>query len=168
MEGHAAMIKDIVVNLNVGAKANSTGDYAISIAAAFDADLTGIVFLYGPIMPVSRAGYVPPELEVIERHNQAAIEAARESFEAACAGAGIRAEPLTLSASLVSAGDQFGQIARRFDLAIVGQAEPETNAVNENIVEAALFGSGGPLIIVPYIQKEPARYFMNSMICRNG
>jgi hypothetical protein len=48
------------------------------------------------------------------------------------------AEPLTLSASLVSAGDQFGQIARRFDLAVAGQAEPETNPVNENIIEAAL------------------------------
>ena len=118
------MIKGIVVNLNVGAKANSASDYAISVAAALDARLTGIVFLYGPIIPVSRAGYVPPELEVIERHNQAAVEAARESFTAACARAGINAEPLILSASLVSAGDQFGQIARRFDLAVIGQAEP--------------------------------------------
>ena len=74
------MIKDIVVNLNVGAKANSASDYAISVAAALDAHLTGIIFLYGPIVPVSRAGYVPPELEVIERHNQAAVEASRESF----------------------------------------------------------------------------------------
>jgi hypothetical protein len=104
MEGHAAMIKDIVVNLNVGAKANSTGDYAISIAAAFDADLTGIVFLHGPIMPVSRAGYVPPELQVIERHNEAAVEAARKDFTAASGRAGIKAEALTLSASLASAG----------------------------------------------------------------
>ena len=44
------MIKDIVVNLNVGAKANSASDYAISVAAALDAHLTGIVFLYGPIV----------------------------------------------------------------------------------------------------------------------
>jgi hypothetical protein len=44
---------------------------------------------------------------------------------------------------LVSAGDQFGQIARRFDLAVVGQAEPETKMVEENIIEAALFDSGG-------------------------
>jgi hypothetical protein len=149
------MIKDIVVNLNVGAKANSVSDYAISVATALDAHLTGIVFLYSPIMPVSRAGYVPPELEVIERHNEGAVEAARESFIAASTRASIKAEPLTLSASLVSAADQFGQIARRFDLAIVGQAEPETNAVEENIVEAALFDAGGPVIIVPYIQKAP-------------
>ena len=52
------MIKDIVVNLNVGVGANWASDYAISVAAALDAHLTGIVFLYGPIVPVSRAGYV--------------------------------------------------------------------------------------------------------------
>jgi hypothetical protein len=129
------------------AKANSASDYAISVTAALDAHLTGVVFLYAPIVPTS-AGYVPPELEVIGRHNQTAIEAAQESFTTASTRAGIKAEPLTLSASLVSAGDQFGQIARRFDLAVVGQAEPETNPVYENIIEAALFDSSGPLIIV--------------------
>ena len=148
-------------------EANSASDYAISVAAALDAHLTGIVFLHGPIVPVSRAGYVPPELELIERHNQAAVEAARESFTAASARAGVKAEPLTLSASLVSAGDQFGLIARRFDLAVVGQAEPETHAVEENIVEAALFDSGGPVIIVPYIQKAPLK-LDHIMVCWDG
>jgi nucleotide-binding universal stress UspA family protein len=160
------MIKDIVVNLKVGAKANSASDYAISVTAALDAHLTGVVFLYAPIVPTS-AGYVPPELEVIGRHNQTAIEAARESFTTASTRAGIKAEPLTLSASLVSAGDQFGQIARRFDLAVVGQAEPETNPVYENIIEAALFDSGGPLIIVPYIQKAPLT-LDHVMVCWDG
>jgi len=77
------MINDIVVNLSVGAKANSASDYAISLAAALNAHLTGIIFLYGPTIPVSRAGYVPPELEVLERHNEAAVKAAQESFTAA-------------------------------------------------------------------------------------
>ena len=74
------MIKDIVVNLKVGTKNNSASDYAVSVAATLDAHLTGIVFLYGPTMPVSRAGYVPPELEVIEQHNEAAVEAARRKL----------------------------------------------------------------------------------------
>ena len=161
------MIKDIIVNLNVGAKANSASDYAISLAAALNAHLTGIVFLYGPIVPVSRAGYVPPELEVIERHNEAAVEAARESFTAASTRTGVKAELLTVSASLVSAGDQFGQIARRFDLAVVGQAEPETRMVEENIIEAVLFDSGGPVIIVPYIQRAPLK-LDHIMVCWDG
>jgi nucleotide-binding universal stress UspA family protein len=161
------MIKDIVVNLNVRVEANWASDYAISVAAAFNAHLTGSVFLYAPLVPTSRAGYVPPEVELIERHNQAAIDATRERFAAASTRAGIKAEPLTLSASLISAGDQFGQIARRFDLAVVGQPEPETNAVEENIIEAALFDSGGPLIAVPYIQKEPLK-LDHVMVCWDG
>lgn len=161
------MIKDIIVNLSVSAKANSASDYAISLAAAFNAHLTGIIFLYGPTMPVSRAGNVPPELEVIERHNEAAVKAVRESFTAASTRAGVKAESLIVSASLVSAGDQFGQIARRFDLAVVGQAEPETKMVEENIIEAALFDSGGPVIIVPYIQRAPLR-LDHIMVCWDG
>ena len=161
------MIKDVIVNLSVGAKANSASDYAISLAAALNAHLTGIIFLYGPTMPVSRAGYVPPELEVIERHNEAAVKAVRESFTAASTRTGVNAESLTVSASLVSAGDQFGQIARRFDLAVVGQAEPETKMVEENIIEAALFDSGGPVIIVPYIQQAPLR-LDHIMVCWDG
>jgi nucleotide-binding universal stress UspA family protein len=66
----------------------------------------------------------------------------------------------------IVAGDQFGVIARRFDLAVVGQAEPETNAVEENIVEAALFDSGG-VIIVPYIQKAPLK-LDHIMLCWDG
>jgi nucleotide-binding universal stress UspA family protein len=159
------MIKDIIVNLS--AKANSASDYAISLAAALNAHLTGIIFLYGPTVPVSRAGYVPPELEVIERHNEAAVKAVRESFTAASTRTGVKAEFLTVSASLVSAGDQFGQIARRFDLAVVGQAEPETRMVEENIIEAALFDSGGPVIIVPYIQRAPLK-LDHIMVCWDG
>ncbi len=105
--------------------------------------------------------------KVIEHHNEAAVEAARESFRAASTRAGIDAEPLMLSASLVGAGDQFGQIARRFDLAVVGQAEPETGAVEANIIEAALFDSGGPLIILPYIQKAPLK-LEHVMVCWDG
>jgi nucleotide-binding universal stress UspA family protein len=161
------VIKDIVVNLSVGAKANSVSDYAISLAAALDAHLTGIIFLYGPIMPVSGAGYVPPELEMIERHNEASVKAARESFTAASTRAGVKIDYLMVSASLVSADDQFGQIARHFDLAVVGQAEPDTETVENNIVEAALFDSGGPVIIVPYIQRTPLK-LDHIMVCWDG
>lgn len=126
------MIKDIVVNLSVGEKASPAGDYAVSVAAAFDAHLAGIAFLYDPIVPVSGAGYIPAEvIETQERDNEAATKAALERFTAASARAGVIAEPLTLSASFAGVGEQFGRIARRFDLSIVGQAELETSGVEE-------------------------------------
>jgi len=63
--------------------------------------------------------------------------------------------------------DQFGKIARFFDLAVVGQSEPETNASEAIIVEAALFDSGRPVIIIPYIQKAPLK-LDRVMVCWDG
>jgi nucleotide-binding universal stress UspA family protein len=162
------MIKDIVVNLSVGEGAGQAGDYAISVAAAFDAHLAGLAFRYDPIVPVSGAGYVPAEvIEVQERDNAAATKSAIDRFIAASARAGVAAEPLTLSASFAGVGDQFGRVARRFDLSIVGQAEPATSAVEEIIAEAALVASGRPVIVVPYIQKTPLK-LDRVMLCWDG
>src|ERR1700691_1924 len=102
------MIKDIVVNLRVGERTNQTSEYAISLAAAFDAHLTGIAFLYDPIVPVSGTGYIPAEIiETQQADNQAAAKSAIDRFAAATARAGLSAEPITLSASFPGAGDQF-------------------------------------------------------------
>jgi nucleotide-binding universal stress UspA family protein len=162
------MIKDIVVNLGVGEKVSPAGDYAVSVAVAFDAHLAGIAFLYDPIVPVSGAGYIPAEvIETQERDNEAATKAALDRFTAASARAGVTAEPLTLSASFAGVGEQFGRIARRFDLSIVGQAEPETSGVEEIIAESALFESGRPVIVVPYIQKAPLK-LDRVMVCWDG
>ncbi len=162
------MIKDIVVNLNVGANSGPAGDYAVSVASAFDAHLSGIAFVYDPIVPVSSAGYIPPEvIDAQQADSQAAAKSALDDFTAAAKRAGVSAEPITLSASFAGAGDQFGRIARRFDLAIVSQAEPETNSVEELIAESTLFESGRPMIIVPYIQKAPLM-LDRVMVCWDG
>jgi len=44
-------------------------------------------------------------------------------------------------------------MARRFDLSVIAQTEPDKVAPEELIVEGALFGSGRPVVVVPYIQK---------------
>ena len=77
-----------------------------------------------------------------------------------------RAASRSAPASL-GAADQFGRIARRFDLAIVGQAEPQNNAIEELIAESALFESGRPVIVVPYIQKAPLK-LDRVMVCWDG
>ena len=135
---------------------------------AFEAHLTGIAFVFDPIVPMSGTGYIPAEvIETQQADNEAAAKAAIDRFAAATERAGLSAEPLTLTASLAGAGDQFGRIARRFDLAIVGQAEPETSTVEEIIAETTLFESGRPMILVPYIQKAPLK-LDNVMVCWDG
>jgi nucleotide-binding universal stress UspA family protein len=162
------MIKDIVVNLSVGADGGPAGDYAVSVAETFGTHLTGIAFVYDPIVPVSGTGYIPAEvIESQQADNEAAAKAAIDRFAAATDRAGLSAEPLTLTASLAGAGDQFARIARRFDLAIVGQAVPETSTVDEIIAETTLFESGRPMLMVPYIQKAPLK-LDNVMVCWDG
>jgi nucleotide-binding universal stress UspA family protein len=162
------MIKDIVVNLSVSEGGHPAGDYAVSVAAALEAHIAGIAFAYDPIVPVSGSGYIPAEIiETQQRDNEAAAKAAIDRFTAATARAGLSAEPITLSASFAGAGDQFGRIARRFDLAIIGQTDPEKTAAEEMIAESALFDSGRPVIMVPYIQKAPLK-LDNVMVCWDG
>jgi len=162
------MIKDIVVNLSLSKEGGPAGDYAVSVATAFEAHLTGVAFIYDPIVPVSGTGYIPAEvIETQQADNEAAARAALDRFAEATRRAGVSAEPLSVSASFAGSSDQFGRIARRFDLAIVGQAEPETSAVEEMIAESTLFESGRPMIMVPYIQRAPLK-LDNVMVCWDG
>jgi nucleotide-binding universal stress UspA family protein len=162
------MIKDIVVNLSLREDGGSVGDYAVSVAETLEAHITGIAFVFDPIVPVSGTGYIPAEvIETQQADNEAAAKAAIDRFSEVTRRKGLSAEPVTLSASLAGAGDQFARIARRFDLAIVGQAEPKASAVEEVIAETTLFGSGRPMIVVPYIQKAPLK-LDRVMVCWDG
>jgi nucleotide-binding universal stress UspA family protein len=162
------MIKDIVVSLSVAEGGGYAGDFAVSVASTVDAHLTGIAFVYDPIVPVAATGYVPPEvIETQQRDNEAAAKVALSRFNTAAGRAGLAVEPTTLPASLASAGEQFGRIARRFDLAIVPQGEPDKDAVEELIAESTLFESGRPVIVVPYIQKGPLK-LGRVMACWDG
>ena len=162
------MIKDIVVNLSVTEEGSPTADYAVSVAGALDAHIAGIAFVYDPIVPVSGSGYIPAEvIETQQADNEAGAKAAIDRFAEATRRAGVAAEPLTISASLAGAGAQFGRIARRFDLAIVGQANPQASSVEDIIAETTLFESGRPMILVPYIQKAPLK-LDNVMVCWDG
>ncbi len=59
-----------------------------------------------------------------------------------------------LDASIAGAADLFGRIARRFDIAVVGQAQRELGVSEDLLIEGALFGSGRPVIIVPHVHKQ--------------
>ena len=162
------MIKDLVVNLDVGERPDFAGEYAVSVAELFAAHIAGIAFVYDPILPVTDAGYIPPELIETQRaDNEAAAAAAIGRFTAAAARGGVSAESLKLGSSLAGAADQFSRIARRFDLAVVGQADPEISAVEETIAQTTLFESGRPVIVVPYIQKTPLK-LDRVMACWDG
>ena len=149
------MLKDVVVNLSGRASLDFAADYAISIAATFGAHVTGIAFLYEPVIPDGTLGGVPVDLIELQREENSKI--ARDAigrFEAGVKKSGVAAETRRLDATFGGAATLFAQIARRFDISVVGQAQREQGATDELIIEGALFESGRPVIVVPYIQKS--------------
>ena len=162
------MIKDLVVNLGVGTQHDAAAGYAVSIAEAFEAHLCGIAFSYEPVVPPSVMGGIPAEvIDAQWAASEKAANAAISAFEEAARRGRIAAEHRKLTASLAGAGDLFGRLARRFDLAVVGQAEPKHGAAQDLVIEGALFGSGRPMIVVPYIQKGGLK-LDRVMICWDG
>jgi len=162
------MFKDIVVNLSVRKGSTAVGDYAVSVAAALEAHITGVAIAFIPNIPGASLGYLPIEtIEAQQRENEAAAETAAEHFVTASAKAGVAAERRVVRIGFPAAAEHFSRMARRFDLAIVGQVEPDVNSVEAAIAEATLFESGRPIIVVPYIQKAPAK-LERVMVCWDG
>ena len=161
------MFKDVLVNLPVADRRDPACDYAVSVANAFNAHLSGIAFAYDPAVPAIAGGcevMLPGWIE--EERGKAAerAKAAVAKFEAAARREGLSAESRVLNATARKAPQLFAQIARRFDLSIVQQSEPGYENV---IITAALFDSGRPVLIVPYIHTDGFR-LNRVMICWDG
>ena len=158
------MIKDILYSLPLVTR--DTTDYAISVASALEAHITGLAFVYGPIIPTP--GYIDPQfIELQMRESESAARNASLRFDDAAARSGVSADVVKLNVEPGEAGRQFGRLARCFDLAVVGQAEPDGGMAEQVIVESSLFETGRPTLIVPYIQKAPLK-LDNVMVCWDG
>jgi nucleotide-binding universal stress UspA family protein len=148
------MIKDIVLPLEIGAPRDAACDFAISVSAAFNAHLAAIGFAYEPMLPpMDTVSPLPSDILDVEREaNRKAASDAIARFEEAARLAGISVESRLVEASVSGATNVFGSIARTFDLSVVGQADPKSMR-DGLMIEGALFDSGRPVLVVPYIQR---------------
>ena len=161
------MIKDIVVNLGLGAQ-DPAGEYAVSLGEVFEAHVLGIAVSYEPVIPGTVMGGIPPEIiesQRAESNTKARTAIAR--FEEAAKRAGISSETRTISASISGAADQIGRIGRRFDLVVVGQPSQQKSMPDEVVDEGVLFESGRPVIFVPFIHRGGVK-LERVIICWNG
>jgi nucleotide-binding universal stress UspA family protein len=162
------MIKDIVANLSVGESRDVAADYAISVAETFGAHLAGVAFAYEPVIPGTIMGGMPADvIDASRAESERAAKTAATRFDQGAGRAGVSFESRVFDATLVGASDLFGRIARRFDVSVVGQAEPDKLAGEDLIIEAALFQSGRPVIVVPYIQRSALK-LDRIMVCWDG
>jgi len=162
------MIQDIIVNLAVGRLHDPAVGYTVSVAKTLEADLVGIAFCYEPVIVAGPMDAIPADFIDTQRaENAKAARKAIARFKQATEHVDLPAEMQTIEAGLEDVPSAFGRLARTFDVAIVSQTEPESLGPEERIVEAALFESGRPVIVVPYIQKDGLK-LDRALVCWDG
>ena len=157
------MIKDIIVNLEHKIARDPARDFAITIAETFGTHVAGIALAYAADFP----GYVMLEIpsdiavQMIAESEKSAL-AAIERFEAAARRSLVSAEHCLIKTIGAGAPLTLSTLARRFDLSVFMQSEPD-GVDNDDMIETSLFESGRPLIVVPYIQKDGLK--LDHVVC---
>ena len=162
------MIKDILVNLSYGTSQDGVSNYALSVAETFGAHIVGAAFAY-PLMASGVGLGLPTNyIRVQQAEAQERAESVAAAFDEATRRTGVSAETRRFEAGIGDVPTQFAHIARRFDLSVIGQFERDRGQPTTNIViEAALFESGRPVLIVPFIQKDRLK-LDHVMVCWDG
>jgi nucleotide-binding universal stress UspA family protein len=157
------MIKDIIANLERRIGRDPARDFAISVAETFDAHVAGVAFTYTPDFPGYGMLQIPPDIlaQMVAESQKTAL-AAIERFDAAAGRSLVSAEHCLIKAVGAAAPAILSTLARRFDLSIFMQSEP--NGVNnDDMIETSLLQSGRPLVVVPYIQKDGLK--LDCVVC---
>jgi len=149
------MLKDIVVHVPLGKSASMVTKYATSVAETFGSHIEGVAIAYRPLLTGMSYGGVPTDVVAWqEQESEKLAQKALEGFSEAAKRSGVSYGTQTFAAVPGESANVFGELARRFDLAIVGQPNQHEPSFDDAIMEGALFGSGRPVLVVPYIQRE--------------
>ena len=149
------MIKDILVHVDPSRDGRSPGiaaEYALSLAARHEAHVRGhMAGLWAPLAAATFADVPASLIESQQREAEAQAFQARTVFEEAARLAGVSWESYVMTGDSALVADTFALGARVSDLTVVAQDEPESSGLKSLLIEAALFDSGRPVLIVPYV-----------------
>ena len=158
-QGHPRDASDRRCAINrVGLRRNSRQHLRCASHVAFVQDLAAIASFDGATAAV---------LDRYRREVEAAAEGARVRFEETRQREGRSAESMVLTAAAVGIPELLARTARRFDLTILPQADPQGEGSEKAMIEAVLLGSGRPILIVPYFQEGGVK-FERVLVCWDG
>jgi nucleotide-binding universal stress UspA family protein len=150
-------IKDLLVVLDADGKQGPAHAFAQSLAEKVGAHLTAVGVALQFIAPVSFAGDYPYALlEEATEQSRKALEGAYDKLRASTP-AGVQTDVVMIEALSGIASAKLGELARHFDITIVGQDDLGGVGDESGLISAVLFGSGRPVFLVPYIQRGPAK-----------
>jgi len=161
------MLNDISVLLPVDRPAGVLIDCAASVAALFEAHLDGIACVFQALNPMiaSEAAAVVMAAEYQTGVEQASL--VLDQFEIVTRKLGIPHDAKSTFDVSYAATRTLTQISRLYDLNIVAQPDRSNPSQTDFLSEAVLFGSGRPMLMIPYITHAPIKTD-RVLICWDG
>lgn len=134
--------------------------YALALATAFDARLTGLAFASEPSMPPMTMGAMSAEFLMEQRaRGRKVAEEGLAAFSQAAKAAGVDFDTELADGVTGTAGRLLARHSRTADLVVVGQEAPDDPlAIRNALIEAALFDSGRPVLVVPHAGADSAGF----------
>ena len=139
------ILGNILVHVDSAARTAARLSLAIRIAERAGARLTGVFAEQADAYHVGTVAAWPSP------HSAAAVQSARQAFEAAVAPLGERAAFIDLNrGSDREILHRFVEVARAFDLVMLGQTQDRVR-VPAKLPEQTIVDSGRPVLVVPYV-----------------
>jgi nucleotide-binding universal stress UspA family protein len=154
------MFRNILVHIPSERPARPAIDVAVALTIARRSHLDAIAIGYESLsvagMIVEGGGAAVAAVRGAEQERaRERANAAIAVFEIEAKLANIAYGTRTFAAIPAEAGRIIGALARLYDMTIVIQPDPSKASYDNEIPLQILFNSGGPILMVPYIQKGP-------------
>jgi nucleotide-binding universal stress UspA family protein len=147
------MFNDIAVLLPVDRPAGPLIDCAAAVAGLFEAHLDGIACAYQALNPM--IAFEASAVVMAAQYETGAEQAAvvLDQFEIVTRRLNIPHDAKSTFNVSYAATRTVTELSRLYDLNIVGQPDSSKPSQTDFISEAVLFGSGRPMLMVPYINR---------------
>jgi nucleotide-binding universal stress UspA family protein len=160
MFGRTAMFRNILVHIPSERPVRPVIEVAVALAMArrsrLDAVAIGYESMGGVGMLVGSGGAaIAAAVGAEQARAQERADAAISVFEVEAKPAQIAYDVRSLTAIPAEAGEAIGVLARLYDMTIVLQPDSSKSSYDNDIPQAILFNSGGPMLMIPYIHKGP-------------
>jgi nucleotide-binding universal stress UspA family protein len=143
-------LKDLL--LVIGKDTEPGERYALELARLSGAALTVTSSGAAPSLPAFIRSELPSDLlEHMREDVETTARAALDAFAKRATEVGVTVKTVMLDLSTGDAGGEVSRLARYFDVTVLQQPDP-AGAETADLIEAVLFGSGRPVLIVPFRQ----------------
>jgi nucleotide-binding universal stress UspA family protein len=144
-------IKDILLLADSASAA--ANHYAASLAAKLDAHLTVATPVIDPATVIAFSDESSALVAAALDEAKKEAEAIAKDVMAAAEREQVAAQTQFVSFGVGTIGETLGRLIHRFDLTIIEQPNPAVPTERRSLINAALFDSGRPLLVTPYVQR---------------